>query len=74
MVSLNKQNYGREGIQNRYTMKIYFRASFFLIYINDLVTKIKSKVKLITDNTSLFSIVSDLLERANTLSLEKSKT
>lgn len=55
-------------------MKIYFRASFFLIYINDLVTKIKSKVKLITDNTSLFSIVSDLLERANTLSLEKSKT
>ena len=40
---------------------------FFLIYINDLTTDLKSKVKLFADYTSLFAIVSDSLETANIL-------
>ena len=40
---------------------------FFLIYINDLATDLKSNVKLFADDTSLFSIVSDPLETANIL-------
>ena len=42
---------------------------FFLIYINDLVTDLKSNDKLFTDDVVyfLFSIVSDPLETANML-------
>ena len=40
---------------------------FFLIYINDLATDLKSKVKLFANDNSLFSIVSDPLETANIL-------
>ena len=40
---------------------------FFLIYINDLATDLKSNVKLFADDASLFSIFSDLLETANIL-------
>ena len=40
---------------------------FFLIYINDLVTDLKSNVKLFADDTSLFSIVSDPLQTADIL-------
>ena len=34
-------------------------ASFFLIYINDLTSDLKSNVKLFANNTPLFSIVYD---------------
>ena len=40
---------------------------FFLIYVNDLATDLKSNVKLFADDTSLFSRVSDALETANIL-------
>ena len=39
----------------------------FLIYINDLPNELKSDLKLFADNTSLFTIVKDKNERANTL-------
>ena len=47
---------------SRCTTRIYFRVSFFFIYINDLATELKSNFKLFVDDASLFSIVSDLLE------------
>ena len=59
---------------SRCTTIIYFRAPFFLIYINDLATGLKSNVKLFDDDTSLFSIVSDPLETANILNKELEKT
>ena len=46
---------------------------FFLIYINDLATDLKSNVKLFADDTSLFSIVSDPLETANILNKDLDK-
>ena len=46
---------------------------FSLIYINDLATDLKSIVKLFADHTSLFSIVSDLLETANILNEDLDK-
>ena len=46
---------------------------FFLIYINDLATDLKSNVKLFANDTSLFSIVSDLLETANILNEDLDK-
>ena len=58
---------------SRCTTRIYFRAPFFLIYINDLATDLKSNVKLFADDTSLFSIVSDPLETANILNEDLDK-
>ena len=46
---------------------------FFLIYINDLATDLKSNVKLFADDTSLFSVVSDLLQTANILNEDLDK-
>ena len=46
---------------------------FFLIYINDLATDLKSNVKLFADDTSLFSTVSDPLETANILNKDLDK-
>ena len=46
---------------------------FFLIYVNDLATDLKSNVKLFADDTSLFSIVSDPLETANILNKDLDK-
>ena len=46
---------------------------FFLIYVNDLATDLKSNVKLFADDTSLFSIVSDLLQTANILNEDLDK-
>ena len=40
----------------------------FLIYINDFPNKLKSNVELFADDTSLFTIVKDKHESANTLS------
>ena len=40
---------------------------FFLIYINDLPNELKSNVKLFADDISLFTIVKDENESANTL-------
>ena len=39
----------------------------FLIYINDLPNGLKTKAKLLADDTSLFIIVKDINESANTL-------
>ena len=39
----------------------------FLIYINDLLNELKSKVKLFAYDTSLFNIVKDKNKSANTL-------
>ena len=39
----------------------------FLVYINDLPNELKSSVTLFADNTSLFTIVKDKNETANTL-------
>ena len=39
----------------------------FLIYINDLPNELKSNVKLVADDTSLFTIVKDKNKSANTL-------
>ena len=50
-----------------YTRRCTTRAPFFLIYINDLATDLKSNVKFFADDTSLFPIVSDPLETANIL-------
>ena len=58
---------------SRCTTRIYFRPPFFLIYINDLATDLKSNVKLFADDTSLFSIVSDPLETANILNEDLDK-
>ena len=46
---------------------------FFLTYINDLATNLKSNVKLLVDDTSLFSIVSNPLETANILNKDLDK-
>ena len=46
---------------------------YLLIYINDLVTDLKSSVKLFANDTSLFSIVSDPLEIANILNKDLDK-
>ena len=46
---------------------------FFLIYINDLATDLKSNVKLFADDTSLFSIVSAPLETASILNEDLDK-
>ena len=59
---------------SRCTTRIYFRATFFLIYINDLATDLKSNLKLFADDTSLFSIVSDPLETTNILNEDLDKT
>ena len=51
---------------SRFTTRICFRASsFFLIYISDLATNQKLNVRLFADDTSLFSVVPDLLETTN---------
>ena len=39
----------------------------FLVYINDLPNELKPSVKLFADDTSLFTIVKDKNETANTL-------
>ena len=39
----------------------------FLVYINDLPSELKSSIKLFADDTSLFTIVKDKNESANTL-------
>ena len=49
------------------------KGFFFLIYINDLATNLKSTVKLLADNTFLFSIVSDHLDTTNILNQDFEK-
>ena len=41
------------------------RILFFLIYINDLPNKLTSNLKLLPDDTSLFSVVTDPNATAN---------
>ena len=58
---------------SRCSTRIYFRVSFFLIYINDSATDLKSNVELIAGDTCLFSIVSDPLETASILNKDLDK-
>ena len=44
-----------------------------MIYVNDLATNVKLNVKLFADDTSLFSILSTLLETAKTLNKDLRK-
>ena len=44
-----------------------------MIYINDLATNVKLNVKLFADDTSLFSILSTMLETAKTLNKDLRK-
>ena len=55
---------------NGCTSRIYFRASFFVIYINDLATDLKLKSICFT---VMFSVVSDPLETANILNKDIDK-
>ena len=57
-------------IQMCYTKSKVF---FSLTYINDLATNLKSTVKLLANNTSLFSVVSDLLDTTNILNQDFEK-
>ena len=49
------------------------KVFFSLTYINDLATNLKSTVKLLANNTSLFSVVSDLLDTTNILNQDFEK-
>ena len=66
-VTLNRKTSDWECIRAGVPQESILGPLFFLIYINDLATDLKSNVKLFADDTSLFSIVSDPLETANIL-------
>ena len=52
---------------SRGTPRINSGSTYFPRYINDLLNKLKSNVKLFPDDTSLFTIVKDKNESANVL-------
>ena len=62
-----------ENIQTGVSQVSILGLLFFLMYINDLSADLKSNVKLFADYTSLFSVVSDPLETANTLNKDLDK-
>ena len=43
---------------------------FFIIYINDIVADINSSIKLFADDTSLYMIVDDPVDAAETLNTD----
>ena len=73
-VTLNGKTSDWECIRAGVPQGSILEPLFFLIYINDLATDLKSNVKLFADDTSLFSIVSDPLETANILNEDLDKT
>ena len=72
-VTLNGKTSDWECIRAGVPQGSILEPLFFLIYINDLATDLKSNVKLFADDTSLFSIVSDPLETANILNEDLDK-
>ena len=46
---------------------------FFIIYINDIVADINSSIKLFQDDTSLYMIVDDPVDAAETLNTDLAK-
>ena len=72
-VTLNGKTCDWECIRAGVPQGSILEPLFFLIYINDLATDLKSNVKLFADDTSLFSIVSDPLETANILNEDLDK-
>ena len=56
-----------------YHKDLFYGLFFFLIYINDLASDLKSNVQLFADDSFLFSIVSDLLEIGNILNKDLDK-
>jgi hypothetical protein len=46
---------------------------FFIIYINDIVADINSSIKLFADDTSLYMIVDDPVDAAETLNTDLAK-
>ena len=51
----------------RVSLKDQFWSLLFIIYINDIVADINSSIKLFADDTSLYIIVDDPVEAAETL-------
>ena len=72
-VTLNRKTSDWEYIQAGVPQGSILEPAFFLIYINDLATDLKSNFKLFVDDTSLSSIVSDPLETANILNKDLDK-
>ena len=72
-VTLNGETADWECIQAGVPQGPFLGPLFFLIYINDSATDLKSNVKLFADDTSLFSIVSDPVETANILTMDLDK-
>ena len=66
-ITFNGKTSGREFLRAGVSQGSILGPLFFLIYINDLATDLKSNVKLFVNDTSLFSIVFDPLETANLL-------
>ena len=64
-VVLNGQCFSWFGIRASAPQGSILGALLFLIYINDLSNDIKTKFKLFTDDTSLFSAVHDIDTSAN---------
>ena len=46
---------------------------FFIIYINDIVADINSSIKIFADDTSLYMIVDDPVDAAETLNTDLAK-
>ena len=72
-VTLNRKTSDWEYIQAGVPQGSILEPAFFLIYINDLATDLKSNFKLFADDTSLSSVVSDPLETANILNKDLHK-
>ena len=72
-ITFNGKTSGREFIRAGVSQGSILGPLFFLIYINDLATDLKSNVKLFVNDTSLFSIVFDPLETANLLNKDFDK-
>lgn len=45
----------------------YYRPLLFIIFINDIVQDIDAQIKLFADDTSLYLVVDDPMETAETL-------
>ena len=66
-VALNGQTSSRRPFLAGVPQGSILGPLLFLIYINNLPNELKSNVKLFADDTSLFTIVKDKNETANTL-------